>query len=336
MEYERPTRQQRYEAASLYIALKCPLFNPPAISKAGADRLQKAMNNAPPLAMHESGDAVKAVQKALLELHDPAITIPDGATGYFGNQTDEAVRAFQRRYRLERRDGLVGNETLGRLDAEYFRKSLPPYEDDIHIWCPNAPIIPRLKQPWGPGTCWATAMAMMYYWKHPYELLNTPFPTDQKERDITKIRYVLQQARHSKPTWEQLFDANDGLPYRLNVSFFSNGYGLQHEGSSPNEDYGLDRWIRMLRRSPVLVAGGKNVYELQQNLHVFLVIGVRRTFTKRDEPTFHLIDPNTGIDQDLSLSQLMKWLGFLHDWTDVNGLWKIQDSVQFRERLFYY
>lgn len=78
-----------------------------------------AMSNAP-LANGESGEAVRLVQRALL---DVGIALPlstrhgtSAPDGIFGAETERAVREFQRRKWLIV-DGLVGRQTLSALDA---------------------------------------------------------------------------------------------------------------------------------------------------------------------------------------------------------------------------
>jgi peptidoglycan hydrolase-like protein with peptidoglycan-binding domain len=82
-------------------------------------RLQKAEQNAPALKQGETGDGVRVLQQALIDLgfamplsKPAAHGNPDGV---FGTETQAAVIAFQRREGLLA-DAIVGRQTLGRLD----------------------------------------------------------------------------------------------------------------------------------------------------------------------------------------------------------------------------
>jgi hypothetical protein len=330
-EYGRATRQERYEGASAYTGLKAPFFNAPALSRAGIQRINKAMNNAQPLALKDSGDAVKAVQKALLALDDPYIGIPDGATGFFGKQTDYAVRTFQRRYQLERRDGLVGNETLGRLDSEYFNKTKKPDSANVKVWAPRWAIMPRLRQPWGPGTCWATAAAMLYYWKDMGAWTYAPAGEEEK------IRYVVRQSKFKTERYVELFNKNQQLPFEENYNFYVNGFGMLWAGKSPYDDYSLTFWTEKLKRSPVLISGGR-VNNNKFQGHAFVLVGVERT--NPNPPVFYAINPETRLLETLQQDQFLSWLGYLPDYKDPDDFWRFlrkttfSDYSQFRERVF--
>lgn|GEM_PF-2368114 len=65
----------------------------------------------PQLKMGDKGDYVKKLQK-LLNLIDDANLKVDGI---FGTKTDNAVRAFQKFFRLKKVDGIVGPETWAKL-----------------------------------------------------------------------------------------------------------------------------------------------------------------------------------------------------------------------------
>lgn len=81
-------------------------------------QLQKASENAPPLAQGSNGKGVAAMQEALADLgHDFVISEkPTGFDGIFGSETAKVVRKFQADNGLKA-DGLAGKMTLGRLDA---------------------------------------------------------------------------------------------------------------------------------------------------------------------------------------------------------------------------
>jgi peptidoglycan hydrolase-like protein with peptidoglycan-binding domain len=83
-----------------------------------ARRLQAAADTFIPMRRGERSEAVKALQQALIDVSkgekNPKFDIPDGATGFFGDQTFRAVFNFQGVKTLAK-DGEVGGETLGKL-----------------------------------------------------------------------------------------------------------------------------------------------------------------------------------------------------------------------------
>lgn len=84
-----------------------------------AARLDAASRNSPPIMQGEAvRGAVRAIQQALLDLHDPRFFMAAGADGLFGAQTAKAVREFQKANGLAV-DGIVGAQTLGTLDKLY-------------------------------------------------------------------------------------------------------------------------------------------------------------------------------------------------------------------------
>ena len=100
--------------------LKSPRF-------ANNARLQAAADNAPPMKWGEKGQAVKIVQQAYIDLGFamPISTRKTGQPdGIFGNETYYVTRAFQKKHTLGI-DGIVGKQTLGKLD-ELFPKPAPP------------------------------------------------------------------------------------------------------------------------------------------------------------------------------------------------------------------
>ncbi len=81
-------------------------------------QLQKASENAPPLAQGSNGTGVAAMQEALADLGYKFVISekPTGFDGIFGSETGKVVRKFQADNGLKA-DGLAGKMTLGRLDA---------------------------------------------------------------------------------------------------------------------------------------------------------------------------------------------------------------------------
>ncbi len=66
-----------------------------------------------------TGDTVRAAQEHLIELGilDPESDPLQQADGIFGAQTEAAVRRFQEQQGLEKIDGIIGEETIGALEA---------------------------------------------------------------------------------------------------------------------------------------------------------------------------------------------------------------------------
>src|SRR5262245_45887049 len=94
------------------MALRSPRF-------AKNERLQKAANNSPPLRAGETGEAVRLLQQALIDLGSPmpiSVQRFGSPDGIYGDETATRVREFQRKNRLSV-DGIAGHDTLGKLDA---------------------------------------------------------------------------------------------------------------------------------------------------------------------------------------------------------------------------
>jgi peptidoglycan hydrolase-like protein with peptidoglycan-binding domain len=92
--------------------LKSPRF-------AGNQRLQNTYDNSPVMKKGEKGDAVKLLQQALIDQGFPMPISTGGGTqppdGIFGNETFATVQKFQNQHGLGV-DGIVGRQTLGKLD----------------------------------------------------------------------------------------------------------------------------------------------------------------------------------------------------------------------------
>ena len=93
-----------------------PLISP---QLAASPRLQKAVNNAPPIGYGESNEGVAAMQTGFVDLGYPMpISTGHGskpADGIYGKETGEIVKRFQRDHGLVV-DGVAGKNTLTRLD----------------------------------------------------------------------------------------------------------------------------------------------------------------------------------------------------------------------------
>ena len=97
---------------------------------AAVQRLKSAANNNPPMKMGERGEAVRVLQLALLSLDFPMPVSTQNYTklpdGIYGKETYQTVKAFQARYSLQQ-DGIVGRDTLGKLDKLFSASVNPGY-----------------------------------------------------------------------------------------------------------------------------------------------------------------------------------------------------------------
>jgi peptidoglycan hydrolase-like protein with peptidoglycan-binding domain len=94
------------------MALRSPRF-------AQNQRLQRAANNNPPLRCGETGEAVRLLQQALIDLGFPmpiSVRRFGSPDGIYGNETTTRVREFQTNNGLSA-DGIAGHDTLAKLDA---------------------------------------------------------------------------------------------------------------------------------------------------------------------------------------------------------------------------
>lgn len=101
---------------------------------ASDERLEKAFDNNPAMRYGESGDPAKKIQQALIDdgFEMPISTKKTGAPdGIYGSETISTVKKFQRKYTLGD-DGVVGRQTLGKMDELYSGPS---------------PLIPEDKKP---------------------------------------------------------------------------------------------------------------------------------------------------------------------------------------------
>ena len=120
-------RLQRLTAEEKALDLQSPTY-------AGNARLQKAYDNSPTISIGESDtDAVKLVQQGLI---DDGFDMPistrktGGPDGIFGQETHQTVYQFQTKYSLDR-DGVVGRQTMGKLDELAGGRTMPKKEPDI-------------------------------------------------------------------------------------------------------------------------------------------------------------------------------------------------------------
>ena len=138
--------------------LKSPRF-------AGNVRLEKAAQNSPAMRWRESGEPVRLIQQAFIDLGFPmpiSIKKLGSPDGIFGAETYNTTKKFQAKFGLSI-DGIVGHLTMAKLDALLpTPHPLPPAPPLIPYRVPG--VMSLLKQPSGMA-CWATAYTMMENWK---------------------------------------------------------------------------------------------------------------------------------------------------------------------------
>jgi peptidoglycan hydrolase-like protein with peptidoglycan-binding domain len=89
----------------------------------GDEVLEACYDNERVLQRGDSGSAVRKVQQALIFLDFPVPKV--GANGIFGGETELAVRSYQESRGLKV-DGIIGSETIGNLDEEFFTGTPEP------------------------------------------------------------------------------------------------------------------------------------------------------------------------------------------------------------------
>ena len=107
-----------------------------AIRFQGDPRLEQVERNSPAMRKGEVGHPVRLIQQALLDLNYPMpISTAEYGTpdGIYGNETKSRVYEFQVDHKLKDRDGVVGHDTITKLDALLYGKPwsvLPPLPID--------------------------------------------------------------------------------------------------------------------------------------------------------------------------------------------------------------
>lgn len=96
---------------------------------AGDARLESANDNAPPMKKGDPNhDAVAKVQQAFIDLGFPmpvSTKKSGGPDGIFGSETWNVVWKFQGKYNLSK-DGVIGRETMGKLDILFSKENPMP------------------------------------------------------------------------------------------------------------------------------------------------------------------------------------------------------------------
>jgi peptidoglycan hydrolase-like protein with peptidoglycan-binding domain len=208
---------------------------------AGDEVLEACYDNERPLQRGDSGSAVEKVQRALIFLRFPVPEV--GANGIFGVETELAVRSYQEARGLSV-DGVVGPETIGSLDEEFYTgpsepsvmpapepqmsKVRTPLEPESPVRSPRAspvraPEVPRVRAPPVPEIH-----------SHPVPKPEVPIqaaqvtPPKHKPPQVSRpetsyIQQIDSQGRkfHTVGTWSgnnSSFEAEAGKSVRLEVS----------------------------------------------------------------------------------------------------------------------
>ncbi len=107
----------------LNVSVPSSFFGSLTLSRAVLTRFDQVMSGQQPLKVNDRGEAVRALQTALISL---GYSIPDAPTDFFGPHTQNAVRSFQADNinTLGQPDGIVGPDTLGLISSSF--KDSPP------------------------------------------------------------------------------------------------------------------------------------------------------------------------------------------------------------------
>lgn len=112
------------------------------------DQLESAYDGERPLRKGDRGRGVQAIQQALYDL---GLTLPHfGADGEYGDETVDAVKAFQRANPPLVEDGKVGKHTMTALDAKFPAFTLPTAVERAAAWSPGC--VERIVCPWSRHT----------------------------------------------------------------------------------------------------------------------------------------------------------------------------------------
>jgi hypothetical protein len=208
---------------------------------AGDEVLEACYDNERSLQRGDSGSAVEKVQRALIFLRFPVPEV--GANGIFGVETELAVRSYQEARGLSV-DGVVGPETIGSLDEEFYTgpsepsvmsapepqmsKVRTPLEPESPVRSPRAspvraPEVPRVRAPPVPEIH-----------AHPVPKPEVPIqaaqvtppkhkPPQVSRPETSHIQQIDSQGRkfHTVGTWSgnnSSFEAEAGKSVRLEVS----------------------------------------------------------------------------------------------------------------------
>lgn len=150
-----------------------------------------------------SGDTV-TLQRALMTLghkqQDPALTLPSGVDGFFGNETTNAVKAFQSAHRIAP-TGIADRATLGALDQALREQGTgpqpsplpaqpaPPARPTLGLQATATPVVVQGPAGARPGTSEAVAEAAQ-------RLVDGPTSANYGVAE----RWLNNDPRHAAPT----------------------------------------------------------------------------------------------------------------------------------------
>lgn len=175
---------------------------------AGTRRLENAFDNDPPLGIGESGEPVRLIQEGLVAdgFDMPASTKSTGELdGAFGSETFTVLKKFQAKYGL-RVDGIVGRETMGKLDELELNRKPPPPPD----WQPAVDRIDIIDSPSGAVGCFGPILGDSN--------LNQPGPFNNPSTDnkypfygevtnVHQVHFHLDRGQSSQLIPERFIDA---------------------------------------------------------------------------------------------------------------------------------
>ncbi len=234
-------------------------------------RLQGASNNNPPMRRGETGEAVRLVQQALIDLGYPMplstrkYGSPDGI---YGNEMVSKTRSFQKKQHISK-DGVVGKSTMSQFDTllPISALRLPPLPAPAMYVVPGQKVV--LAQPTS-MVCWATVHAMMRSWK------------DQRSYHIRAAAEIVA------PKYGAMVVNNQGMP-PSEFGPFIRAAGMQVE---PMANLTLGAWADLLRNHGLLWVG--TFANVSGGLHSRIIEGIRGN-GENDSTWMMIIDPAGGL-----------------------------------------
>lgn len=242
-----------------------------------SSRLQQAEQNHPPMRRGESGQAVRLIQQAMMDLRIDPMTLSNkkygSPDGIYGGETKRAVEKYQRHKHLSV-DGVIGRHTMQALDHDlpHAGGNLPPLPAIASRYVVPGLVVARDQLAQGHDQlCWAYTYAMMNSWK--------------RQQSVDARQLVADVG--SK--WLANFDANHGLNWADTSTFYSNA-GMRVE---PLMSFPIPVWTEMLRTYGPLAVHGLNSALLGG--HVRMLYGVQGDGEPRTT-TMLIMDPWHGAE----------------------------------------
>ncbi len=201
-----------------------------------SQRLRQVENNNPPMRLGDRGHAVRLVQQSLIDLGVGALPVsvrkygsPDGI---YGRETRAAVHKFQSGQPGLVADGVVGRNTIRRLDTllPNANPRLPALPSRARYIVPG--IKPAIAQPTN-NVCWATAYTILRSWK------------DKTSYQISTVMDMVGAK------YRRRFDNNQGLSWGDYPEFCR----LARMRSEPLQCLPVSSWVELLRTYGLLFIG---------------------------------------------------------------------------------